>query len=230
MSHCRWVVVAEDCFDQLRQLSRPVKETVTEPVLESDQLDPPVRTIQTGQAEQATDIPVTKPLPDTIPESRVQRVPEPELRPEPQPEPAPEQESEHQPERQPSPQPEEENWTSSLPPSYRGEGKKLLEQLLQTDGFHVSETGLISVDGVLVEDYTISSFLRTTCIPFNRNQIPFLLQEWLRTKGIVKFRNHLAKVLPKWIKRYSWRESTMAKSAKAVKGPLEDQKRSIMKR
>ena len=213
MSHCRWVVVAEDCFDQLRQLqpealTSPEKAAAAETAPQS--LTEPRAQDPEPPNHQPEKIPDPLPPPEPVEKTR-----EPETKPE-------EHTETHEVE-------EVEEWTSSLPPSFRDEGKKLLAKLTQTEGFHVSETGIISLDGVPIEDYPISSFLRTTCIPFNRSPIPIELQEWLRDKGMTKFRNHLAIIRPKWIKRYSWRESTMAKADKA-RGPLEVPQRSSKKR
>ncbi len=98
-------------------------------------------------------------------------------------------------------------WTSELPPTYRKEGAQLIQKL-QEAGLTVSKTGIIEIDGL--NDYPIGAFLRTTCVPFHQGTIPPQLQEWLKTKGILVFRNHLATIRPQWRTRYSWRASTMA--------------------
>lgn len=100
-------------------------------------------------------------------------------------------------------------WVEELPPSFRREGLRLLKQIDQAKGFSVDSKGFIYLDKKLVENYSISDFLRVTCIPFHKGEIPNPLKEWLKTNQITKFRNHLATIRPAWTKRYSWRKSTM---------------------
>ena len=212
MSHCRWVVVAEDCFDQLRQLKSTTSSigTLTSETTESQQPEPletvedPVKPVtdpvepSTGTVEPSS---LKVPVETVAPKETVEPV-EPE-------------------------EPAEQGrkaWIAELPPSYQQIGSKLIEDLVQA-GLEISNKGIISVDGTPIEDYSIISFLRTVSVPFNQGTIPLALQEWLRIKGITKFRNHLATIRPQWIKRYSWRESTMANR----RGRFEDQKPSSSK-
>ncbi len=176
MSHCRWVIIAEESFDQLRQL-KPTQEVGTDPG--SPVGEPPV--IEAPPPDE-------EPVKEPVEEPHVEEPPVEEQR---------------------EPTLEELDWTSDLPPSYRKEGAQLLQRL-QEAGLQVSDTGVVSVSGQSMPDYHIGTLLRTTSVPFHRGQIPLQLQEWLRTKGMVKFRNHLATIRPQWRKRYSLRTSTTA--------------------
>lgn len=109
-------------------------------------------------------------------------------------------------------------WVSELPPSYRREGLRLLKLLNEAGGFNVDLDGVVSIDNNLIENYNITKFLRTTCVPFHKGEIPLPLQKWLKMKKITKFRNHLVTMRPDWVKRYSWRRSTTENPQE----PLED--------
>jgi hypothetical protein len=179
MSHCRWVVVAEDCFDQLQQLNGKTLEKS----IESDKVfeEPTVKSVGTG-----------------VPDVEEKANPAPEK---------PSEETFAEPLVEPPKQPHSD-WTDSLPPSFRKEGSKLLESL-QTNGLVVSDSGVLSIEGEDIEGYSVETFLRTTCVPFHKGSIPLKLQNWLRSKDKTKFRNHLATIRPAWKKRYSLRKSTM---------------------
>ena len=101
----------------------------------------------------------------------------------------------------------EHKWLNQLPPSYRQSGLQLLRKLADTGEFKVSDEGIISVQGRPIENYNITNFLRTTCIPFHKGDIPQPIQEWLRQHKEIKFRNHLAKVRPAWVNKYGLRST-----------------------
>lgn len=103
----------------------------------------------------------------------------------------------------------EHRWLSALPPSFRSKGRKLLVQLQEAGGFAISNTGQISINNTAVEDYDIGTLLRTLVIPFHRGQLPQQIEEWLRSKNMTKFRNHLIKIRPRWEPLYNLRASTM---------------------
>ncbi len=170
MSHCRWVVVAEECFDQLRQLSDKVCETdkgVEEVGKEAE---------REAEKEVEKEVPIEEPAAEQVAEK-------------------------------PESQAEKVDWTKDLPHSFQKVGAKLLESL-QVQGLTVADSGVISIDDKPVEGYSIETFLRTTCVPFHQGNFPMPLSNWLRSKGIVKFRNQLATIRPAWKKRYSLRKST----------------------
>lgn len=181
MSHCRWVVVAEDCYQELTKvIPEAAKEEVS--IKPFEEVAPVKEVTEPSVLEEKTETPESP--------KKVQEVLE---------------------KVQESPKVEEAvDWTSSVPPSYRKEAQQLLEKLTSTPGFSTNSGGIVEIDKVPLEDYSITTFLRTACIPFNRSMIPIRLQDWLREKGLTTFRNHLLKILPKWQNQYSWRESTMA--------------------
>jgi hypothetical protein len=197
MSHCRWVVVAEDCYRELTKAG--------------DKLTPP----QTAQLQTPIEIPEAQ-LPTAIEIAIPTEILEPPQKP---PTKDPEQSESKE-------SPAETDWVASLSPSFRKEAAELFQKLTSSPGFTLSPSGIVEIDGIPLEDYSISDFLRTACIPFNKAKIPLRLQDWLREQGLTTFRNHLLKILPKWQYRYSWRESTMA----GRKGPSVAQKRSTRKR
>jgi hypothetical protein len=102
----------------------------------------------------------------------------------------------------------EHAWIEQLPPSYRREGLRLLRQLEATGTFDVDPDGGILIDGKLIPDYNITTFLRTASIPFHKGEFPPLLREWLRQQPEIKLRNHLARIRPVWVKKYDSRRST----------------------
>lgn len=188
MSHCRWVVLAEDCY---QQLSKAVpKETEEETHVQAVQEAAPVDKSNEPPAQEHP-LPKTKYQEETLPE------PHKDLD-------KPQTSSKVENKK------EEPDWTASLPPSFRKEGEQLYQKLIELPGFTISSVGIVEIDRIPLEDYSITDFLRTACIPFNKAVIPMRLQEWLRTNGLTSFRNHLLKILPKWENRYSWRKSTMA--------------------
>ena len=114
----------------------------------------------------------------------------------------------------------------SLPPTYRQEGSRLLNQLHLSKDFLLGDKGEIYIHGKVVPEYSLEKLIRTLCIPFHKGKVPRVLQEFLKEQGLTKFRNHLVKLMPVWEKRYSWRESTM----ETRRGPVEDPKPSTPKR
>ena len=192
MSNCRWVVIAEDCFENLKKLAQSEGATL-EPENQSINRTPPLPTA-----------PLTEPIPSS--ESNKPLIEKQESTPSQEQESTPalvEEPSSTSVNRNPDPR-----WTSDLPPTYRKEASKFLQQLIETGEFSISEEGNIILENKPL-DYNVSDFLRTTNVPYNSSKLPFQVQEWLRKQGIDKFRNHLLTMPPKWENVYSWRKSTM---------------------
>ena len=181
----RWVVIAEEVFEQLQnlQVASATSDHCAAPIVEPA-VEAAVEPIVESVAESASIV-----------------------------------ESGAGPERPSSPPPTEsveaststaeeggERWLEEIPPSFRRDAAALLQRLTTEPEFLISAEGNISLDGSDVG--SIVQFLRTTSIPFHRGKIPLKLQDWLRDKNIVKFRNHLAKIYPKWQKIYDLRKRT----------------------
>ena len=99
----------------------------------------------------------------------------------------------------------------NLPLSYRQCAVKLLRTLNETNEFTADDEGQIFIKNNKIPNYSVEQFLRATCIPFSKADIPLLLQSWLKEKGITKFRNHLARIRPDWVNKYGSRASTMGR-------------------
>ena len=197
LSHCRWVVVAEDCYQEFTKAETHQELASTQATKEGASLvkeDTPTA----GPAEEPINVTPSKGTSEENQEAKAKNggTEEPLTKEE-----------------------EKPDWTASLPPSYRKEGQKLLQQLLTSPGFSISSSGIVEIDSISLQDYSISSFLRSACIPFNKSPIPIQLQDWLRKTEITTFRNHLLKILPKWENRYSWRKSTMEGRKEPSGGP-----------
>ena len=104
----------------------------------------------------------------------------------------------------------EHKWINQLPVSYRQSSERFLRQLEATGEFKVGEDGEIIIKGASVPNLNISTFLRITCIPFHKGQLPEIVRQWLRKKAI-KVRNHKVKLAPNWINKFVSKKSTMAR-------------------
>lgn len=207
MSHARWVVIAEDCY---RDLTNVVPEAAKEaaPVENREEVASVVE--EPVKEEPVKEEPVEE---EQSPEKKVEEAIE-----------TPENVQTIEIEKTRT----NLDWISSLPPSYQKEGQEFLRKLTESPGFSISSGGIVEIEGVPLDNYSITDLLRTACIPFNKSTIPLRLQDWLRETGITTFRNHLLKILPKWQNRYSWRVSTMAgrKVASGVQRPSTRKRKS----
>jgi hypothetical protein len=210
MSHNRWVVIPEECFEELRKAGPTAQSCEVSDQITQTSPDPSVKDTTEEQIPVATDN-STGSTEENRKEEKEETVQEKE---------------ETVQEKEETLQEDANSWISDLPPSYRKEGTHFLAKLQKFDGFEINAKGIISIDGEEIENYPISTLLRFACIPFNSGSFPIRLQEWLRSKGVTKFRNHLATIRPPWQQRYSWRSSTMGKRQE----PSEVPKRSTNKR
>lgn len=207
MSHCRWVVIAEDSFKELSESKKSVKaaEDGAEDTLP-------------GSTQQS----------DTASASTPERKHSPTPPPHPPPQPPPHYPATGVKETQVG---EKDfsgghTWSLELPPSFWSIGLKLIEDLKSLGEFSIADDGSISVNGHQIPGYHISEFLRTTCIPHHQGRIPLRLQHWLLDKKMTKFNNHLIHLNSRWKPLYSWKASTLGKR----QGHSEALKLSITKR
>ena len=199
MAHCRWVVVAEESYNQLCDQAAaqktPEKEDKSdEPLDKTSPVKPlPESTRPSDVALEETPLTVPKETvtPDTKDNAKLEdQGPKTKRR-------AQDVSPVH-------------GWILDLPTPYRPDGLALLRKFEKAGGLTVGDTGNVSIDTVPVDGFTISDLLRITCIPGNPGVLPNSVQEWLRCKKLVRFRNPKANLRPEWVNRYSWRESTMA--------------------
>ena len=101
-------------------------------------------------------------------------------------------------------------WTSNLPPSYQKDASRFLEDLESRGDFRVDTKGHLVLDGRKI-NYLVGDFLRITHIPYNQGTLPVEVETWLRGHNMTKFRNPLLKIRPKWKSMYPLRRSTRAK-------------------
>ena len=175
MSHCRLVVLDEASFELLQQQARPCSGPLNG--------QPPNDSLCTSKAEE----PPSPPIEPTV-ERTDERTAEPTA------------------ERTAEPTTESKDpvdvWLEVLPNSFRRVGRQLLEKLTKQKGFALNqETGDIILKGVPT-GYNVRQLLRATCVPFNKAVIPQRLQDWFRSRGITKFRNHLVQVRKPWVTKY----------------------------
>ena len=199
MSHNRWVIVSEESFDQGPLTTLPKEQPETKP---------------TELIEEAQDPPASPSNSLEAPEEVIE----------------PEGVSELLQESKPREFGDIVGGTvaaslQELPPSFRQGGVHLLAELEKYPEFAISDDGTVKIGGKTLVGYRLAKFLRTTCVPFNKEALPPAVYSFLRDKGIKKLRNHLIKIRPKWIKRYSWKPST----TETRQGLLGVQKRSTNK-
>ena len=221
MSHCRWVVIAEECYNNLVERSHPPKVQQYLPRVDVSEKETTESVQQNNTTKENT-----KPIPPT--DKPLEKLFEPPTKlAEPREKLAEPLENLAEP-RKKSAEPIEKlaesleklvesventdfsEWFAVLPASFRKDCNKLLENLLNTEGFKISNKGELVINSNPIPNYHITDFLRTVCIPYNKGQLPLQLQEWFRNHNITKFRNRLVAIRPKWVKQYSWRKSTEA--------------------
>ena len=102
-----------------------------------------------------------------------------------------------------------EKLVSSLSASAQPAALALLEKLSNIPGFsHDKTTGRVSIRGKPL-NYTLGDFLRATCRPSARDDVPRSLLLFLAEHGIHKFRNKkIKKPRPQWRSLYSFPAST----------------------
>ena len=190
MSHCRWVVIAEQCYQDLTR-----KLENNDEKMEVDSPESGTKTLEPPSAE-SVDVP--PPSPSATPA-------EPS---------APDDVTEDEPNIQTHPTNDESSnesaqnkWVQDLPPAYKEPAETFINTLEKAGGFEITESGFIQLDGDVLP-YHISDFLRTTQVPFNKNPLPYIVQEWLRKKNISSFQNTQLQLAPKWESIVHWRKYT----------------------
>jgi len=98
----------------------------------------------------------------------------------------------------------------ALPPSYQKEGYNFLFKLVDNPAFSLSKEGDIQVQGIDLEPYHITDFLRVAFLTHHKGEIPTALQEWLKKQSI-SFPTSQVKLRPKFVSKYSFRASTLGK-------------------
>lgn len=236
MPVCRWVVLAEQCYNDLLQQSQPTLQLApthpgpehevgagnTEPTKEiGAEPEPKKHEIEfTTEPEPATEtnhaierstesgsVPETQPDTQSIPT-------EPETAPASDPlptvtAPAVEPAAFEEEEENGSPDPP---WLADIPNGFKKDAANFIAKLVDKGGFEISDSGHLIIDGRRL-NFLAGDFLRTTNVPYNKGQLPAEVESWLRSKNVTKFRNPILKIRPKWEKVYSWRKSTTAKRA-----------------
>jgi len=99
----------------------------------------------------------------------------------------------------------------ALPPSYQKEGYNFLLELTDKPEFSLSEQGDIRLQGIDLEPYHITDFLRVAFLTHHQGEIPGPFQEWLKSQSIT-FPTSQVKLRPKFVPKYSFRGSTLAKA------------------
>ena len=242
MSHCRWVVVAEESFDQLCQkraaeaagdgISTPPPSTnlavpppnspTSRP--KAQQSSPPSSQQSAVNVPKAQDLTPTSPnLTEQVPSTQDQLPSTQDQLPSTQDQlpraqdKLPSSQADHPAAARDGRAPTKgkwrqkteatpgglSKWALDLPPSFRRDGRLLLQKLDKARGLVIDdESGDITLNGQPL-GLTIKELLRTTCIPHYPPSLPLDLQVWLRRNKLLKFRNHLVKIRPQWKSRYS---------------------------
>ena len=216
MPACRWVVIAEQCYDELVGRQRPAQPVLELPPQEPLEEHKPVDNGNQPATEPAQAAAVRGASPAPVAPVTAAHTEAPAEAPAPLPEPddAPASPPAAPPHREPALQCQSVDPVrlKSLPPSFRADACKFADSLAAKGGFKVDNAGRLILDGKRI-NFLVEDLLRITNVPFNRDELPIQVESWLRAKNVTKFRNPSLVIRPAWTPVYSLRKSTMARRA-----------------